>query len=95
MCIIAIKPKGMPMFTDEQIKVMFENNSDGAGYMYCANNKVNIVKGFFNVNKLIKSLRSRDFTNTNVVLHFRISTSGLVDGLNCHPYPIFDKNRIT
>lgn len=96
MCIIAIKPKGKKMFDDDVIKTMFSNNPDGAGYMYYDDEIGKVVgyKGFMSVNKLIKHLHSKNLHDTNVILHFRIGTSGLKDGLNCHPYPIFDKNKL-
>ena len=92
MCIIAIKPKGKKMFSDELIATMFKNNPDGAGYMYHDGKKVVIRKGFMDVVKLLNDLDSRDLTNTNVVMHFRIGTSGFYDELNCHPFPIYQKN---
>lgn len=94
MCIIAIKPKGKKMFNDSVITIMFINNPDGAGYMFYDNTtkKVCIKKGFMTCKSLLSSLHSRDFTDTNVILHFRIGTSGLNDSLNCHPYPLYGKN---
>ena len=96
MCIIAIKPKGKKMIDDNTIKCMFINNPDGAGYMYYdyVSKKVVIKKGFMTCKSLLSSLHSKDFTNTNVILHFRIGTSGLNDALNCHPYPIYQKNAL-
>lgn len=94
MCIIAIKPKGMPMFDDETIKTMFYNNPDGAGFMYYDDEIGKVVghKGFMTCSKLLKALSSLDLTDTNVIMHFRIGTSGLNNSLNCHPYPVFDSN---
>lgn len=96
MCIIAIKPADKPMFTDDQIKVMFTNNPDGAGLMYYHKTagRVAIRKGFMDVESLLKYLHSRDFTGINVILHFRISTSGLKDQLNCHPFSVYGDNKI-
>lgn len=93
MCIIAIKPRGKEMFPTDQIKTMFANNPDGAGYMFHDGKKVVIRKGFMDVDTLLMSLSSQDFTDTNVVLHFRIGTSGKLDALNCHPYPIYETNK--
>lgn len=94
MCIIAIKPQGKKMFDDTTIKTMFINNPDGAGYMYYdrATKKVCIKKGFMTCTGLLDSLHSKDFTDTNLILHFRIGTSGLNDKLNCHPYPLYQIN---
>ena len=94
MCIIAIKPQGKKMFDDTTIKTMFINNPDGSGYMYYDRDskKVIIKKGFMTCKSLLDSLHSKDFTDTNLVLHFRIGTSGLNDKLNCHPYPLYQVN---
>ena len=94
MCIIAIKPKGMKMFDDYTLTTMFINNPDGAGFMYHDGKNVVIKKGFMTCKSLKKELAKHDFTNTNLVLHFRIGTSGLNDELNCHPYPINQKNKL-
>ncbi len=94
MCIIAIKPKGKPMFSDERIRVMFANNPDGSGFMYCRNQKVVIEKGYMDVESLLRRLHRTDLTDRTVVLHFRIGTSGHNDELNCHPYPLFKANEL-
>lgn len=96
MCIIAIKPAGAKMMSDQTITIMFINNPDGAGYMYYDKDSKSVVikKGFMSVKALTDSLNSHDLTDTNVVLHFRIGTSGLNDALNCHPYPLFGNNAL-
>lgn len=94
MCIIAIKFKGQKMFNEKTIRTMFANNPDGAGYMFHDGKQVVIRKGFMDVDTLLASLQSQDFTNTNVVLHFRIGTSGKLDTLNCHPFPVYGANKI-
>lgn len=97
MCIIAIKPKNVKMFSDKTIETMFENNPDGAGYMYYDNKlrKVIVKKGFMTLKEFKKELKKQDFTKTNLILHFRIGTSGKNDKLNCHPYPIYEKNALS
>lgn len=92
MCIIAIKPKGQKMWDDETIRTMFRNNPDGAGYMYFDGKDVVIHKGFMDVDTLLVCLKNKDYTNTNLVLHFRIGTSGKNNEFNCHPFPVYDKN---
>lgn len=84
------------MIDDNTIRCMYINNPDGAGYMYYDydSKKVVVKKGFMTCKSLLSSLHSKDFTNTNVVIHFRIGTSGLNDALNCHPYPIYQKNAL-
>ena len=95
MCIIAIKPRGQKLWDDATIRTMFQNNPHGAGYMFCDGRDVVIQKGFMDADSLLKSLHQRDFTKTNLVLHFRIKTSGKKDAYNCHPFPIYDKNKLS
>lgn len=56
MCIIAIKPAHQKMIDESIIETMFENNPDGAGYMYAYNNRVHINKGFMTLKELLNSL---------------------------------------
>ncbi len=97
MCIIAIKPKGKKMFTDDQLKIMFQNNPDGCGYMYHMVDSVQIRKGFLTLDELLADLKKTsmlvDLEKRDVVFHFRIGTSGLNDRLNCHPFPVYEANK--
>jgi len=97
MCIIVAKPKGVDMPTDEIIKTCFKNNSDGAGFMYQVNDYVKIEKGFMSVDKMLKRLHTLanklDLKNKNVVLHFRIGTSGKNDKKTTHPFPISSEQK--
>lgn len=99
MCIIAVKPKGLPVWDDETIRIMYRKNPDGAGLMYFdpVLKKVHCEKGFNSSEELIVRLnlldKEYDLTRLNIVTHFRIGTSGLKDALNCHPYPIYEDNK--
>lgn len=92
MCIIAIKPAHHKMIDESIIETMFQNNPDGSGYMYSYNNKVRIEKGFMTLKELLNSLdnlkKKVNIEEIPLVLHFRISTSGKVDGATCHPFPV-------
>lgn len=95
MCIIVIKPKDKELQKRKVLKTCFERNSDGAGYMFAINNKVIIKKGFMTFNEFYKSV-IKDYTDNNLkdnnlVMHFRIGTSG-ESKLGCtHPFPISDE----
>lgn len=96
MCIIAIKPKGLPMISDEIINEMFMRNHDGAGIMFLKDNgMVHIEKGFFTIESVLDYLHENElaFMKTDVVLHFRIGTSGKLNALNCHPYSVWSANK--
>ena len=89
MCIIAVSKKGVKQPTLEQLKMMYKNNPDGAGYMYARNGQVHIHKGFMNVEDFIRSVKSEHFTARDaVVYHFRISTQAGVKPSMTHPFPL-------
>lgn len=94
MCIIAIKPKNKEIQKKEILKNCFTRNSDGAGYMFVKDNEVVIKKGFMTFDEFYTSVM-KDYTdnhlkNSNLVMHFRIGTSG-ESKLGCtHPFPLTD-----
>ena len=98
MCIIAIKPRGKKMFSEETIKTMFQHNPNGAGLMFLKSDEtVHIEKGFMKIEPLLKYVKRNKKTleKTDVVMHFRISTSGKTDELGTHPYSVWTKNNAT
>lgn len=92
MCIIVSKKKGVAMPSKETLRICFDNNSDGAGYMFAKDGNVYINKGFMDFDSFYQSIEKLskiyDLTEHAIVMHFRISTGGNVDAGNCHPYPI-------
>lgn len=86
MCIIMVKPKGVKLPDKKTFKTCFERNPDGCGYMYVDNGKVIIKKGFMGYNNMYKQIKR--LGDRNIVVHFRIGTSGKNDQKTCHPYPI-------
>lgn len=88
MCIIAIKPKGKEMFDHDMIRTMFDNNNDGAGFVYPVDGKLEIHKGYMKVSKLLKALDARELLHVPVILHFRIGTHGANSPGNTHPFPV-------
>ena len=92
MCIIVAKKKGLELPTKEILRNCFNYNSDGAGIMFNDGKQVFIEKGFMDFNSFYSRLEALDkefnLVNSDIALHFRISTSGNVDQGNCHPYPI-------
>ena len=88
MCIIAVSKRGAKQPTPEQIRKMFANNPDGAGYMYARDGKVIIHKGFMTLADLERQLEKEAFTEEDpVVYHFRISTQAGVSPTMTHPFP--------
>lgn len=98
MCIIAAKPAGIPMPSQEQIEVMWHNNPDGGGIMYLKDGSVCIDKGYMclaDYMRRLGELREQiDLTASPVVLHFRIASAGGVCAPNCHPFPLTSSEKI-
>lgn len=93
MCIIVYKPENQPMPFKKTLRTCFENNPDGAGYMFVDNGKVHIEKGFMTFNAFWRSLRehSNVFETSPFVMHFRISTQAGIRQDCCHPFPLSPK----
>ena len=90
MCIIVVKPAGRTV-KKSILKNCFNNNDDGAGYMYPCEGKILIRKGLFTFKDFMKSwekTHARIGDSVPIVFHFRISTSGNLDKTNCHPHRI-------
>lgn len=91
MCIIVIKKEGK-LPSKKILETCFENNPDGAGFMYVRNKKIIIKKGFMNFETLDKALSAENFTKKDtIVYHFRIATSGDTTEKQCHPFPVSSK----
>lgn len=94
MCIIIAKESGKKIPEKNLLKRCWIKNPDGGGLMFNDQNKVIIVKGFMNFDsfydKLTELNQEYNFEKKGLIIHFRISTSGVVDNGNCHPYPITD-----
>lgn len=95
MCIIAIKPKNKKLQDKRVLKTCFNNNQDGGGYMFVNNNREVIIrKGYMKFDEFYKKL-TEDFKkynlhDKNLIMHFRIGTSGQSAEGCTHPFPITD-----
>ena len=100
MCIIAAKPAGTPMPSDETLRNMWDANPDGAGFMYPTTAKKNgkavhqvtIEKGYMDYDKFRAALdelgKQYDLTALPLVMHFRITTHGGTCPELTHPFPV-------
>jgi hypothetical protein len=91
MCTIAVKSKGVGMPRKKCLKNCFENNSDGAGFMYLDREHKSVVidKGYMTWEVFWKAVCRMNFTKDDtVVFHFRLATTGLTCAANCHPFPL-------
>ena len=90
MCIIAYKPLNVAFPEEKILQNCFENNSDGAGFMYSYQGEVHIKKGYETFKGFMNALNaSRAITGDKVpyVMHFRIATQGF-DKCMTHPFPL-------
>lgn len=92
MCIIVAKEKGIEIPSKETLQTCFENNPDGAGFMYVKDDKVVIDKGYMDFRSFYKRLKKLDrklhLKDKALVMHFRIGTHGKNDRQTTHPFPI-------
>lgn len=93
MCIICVKPTNVLFPNETILKNCFDNNSDGAGFMYVHEGKVHIKKGLMTFNAFKAALhvaREKTGDTAPYVLHFRISTQGF-EKTCTHPFPLSSK----
>ena len=92
MCIIAVSKKGVKQPSLDRLHTMYDNNPDGAGYMYAREGKVHVHKGFMTWEDFERQIKAEAFTeNDPVVYHFRISTQAGVCATMTHPFPLTNK----
>jgi len=86
MCVIIYEKRNNDKINLSELKTGFENNPDGAGYcIKKEDGTLEIKKGFMDFKSFMASYGNEDHRNEKLI-HFRISTSGLVNMSNCHPF---------
>jgi len=97
MCIIVAKLRGSELPSEDVLRNCFNNNNDGCGFMYEEKHKVVINKGYMDFAKFYKDLvntyNKKELKNKNLVMHFRIGTSGGMNAETTHPFPISRNNK--
>lgn len=94
MCVIAYKPMNVAFMPKSVLQECFKNNPDGAGFMFTADGRVHIRKGYMDFDafwKALKQVRNQYGEKIPYVMHFRISTQAGVNQQCCHPYPLSTK----
>ncbi len=98
MCIIAAKPAGIKMPTEEQLEIMWFHNPDGAGIMYAKDERVYIDKGYMTLSSFLTRIKeiqkTVDLDTIPAVLHFRIASAGGIKPENCHPFPVTSSEKV-
>lgn len=84
MCIIALKPEKVA-FSKNQLKIMWDSNPDGAGFMYAEGGEVQIVKGLMTLDALYDAIEAVG-SHRKLVIHFRVKTHGAVSQELTHPF---------
>lgn len=89
MCIAILKPS-QEILTKRVLKACFNNNPHGAGFAIASKkaNSVIIRKGFFSFRKFWHCYREYQKRGETMIIHFRVATSGKIDGDNCHPWRV-------
>lgn len=91
MCIIAVKPQGIPPLPITTLSACWDNNPHGAGFVLhrTGHDTLLIQKGFMTLEALLNALDTSAIQERDTVIyHFRIATSGGITPANCHPFPI-------
>lgn len=85
MCIIFASEEGyLPNKT--RLKVAFENNPHGTGFMWLDNGVVRTLKGLMSFSEvwgILKLLEDKPYS-----CHFRYRTRGKIGRSNCHPFKV-------
>jgi len=76
-----------PKLSREVIQRCFERNPHGAGFAFAMDNKVSVVKGFFNPDELIQYYELIP-PQATILLHFRKASAGEINVKSCHPFRI-------
>jgi predicted glutamine amidotransferase len=84
MCLVAAVKSGK--LDNDSIQYAFINHSDGAGFAYVRDGEIVIEKGFFDVGDFTKAYMEVGEDIGPHIIHFRNSTGGLVNTINCHPF---------
>lgn len=92
MCIAILNTKKAGRLPKSQIKNSWDNNDMGAGLLWNYKNKLNVFKTYEYDEYIEKYNELRDNKEIgNIVLHFRIATSGYKGEYNLHPFLVNDK----
>lgn len=94
MCIAILNTKGTTL-KKQLLNNCWDNNGDGAGILYIDNDsKLQTFKTLDSFDEFYKNyihIKQTYGKRRNMLLHFRISTHGVINEENCHPF-ITDDN---
>lgn len=87
MCIAIVKPRGVSL-AEDQLRICFENNPDGAGFAIATSQGVAIHKGYTTAMAFLTAYREHRVDEHLALVHFRITTRGENSARNHHPFPV-------
>lgn len=92
MCVIVYKPKNIDLPSKDILYNCFINNKDGVGYTFTNKKNVIIKKGYQDFEEfyteLLKDYKRYSLKTHNLILHFRIGTSGGLSKEKTQPFKI-------
>ena len=92
MCVIIFIPQGETI-SKEELKQAWNTNPHGAGYGIRREGKVIYHRGFMKFNPFYNEIKHK-IGKTDIVLHFRISTSSAINRVQTHMYELGNKTRL-
>ena len=91
MCIAILNTKKAGRLPKSHIKNSWDNNDMGSGLLWTDKGKLNVFKTYVYDDYIDKYNELRDNKSVgNIVLHFRIATSGYKGEHNLHPFLVND-----
>lgn len=98
MCIIVYKPAGVDCPSIDLLKLQYENNPDGCGFMFPSTTKdgkptIKAMKGFMTFDDFVTAYEQCQFKDKPMIFHFRISTGGGIIPELTHPFPVCDDTK--
>jgi len=92
MCLALYKPANR-FIPKAHLRIGWQINDDGGGFMWASDGQLYIEKGYFDFNAFYKAFKRAEkaFPKSDFVLHLRLATSGLKNINNCHPIMINNK----
>ena len=89
MCLAIVKPKGL-IIPDNALRAGWIGNSDGGGYAFVKDGKVEIRNAIMKLKDFLERYRQDEAENPEsaFLVHFRICSMGAKSADNTHPFPI-------
>lgn len=92
MCVIVYKPKNIELPSKQILHNCYEHNKDGVGYTFTNRKNVIVKKGYQDFkefyNELLKDYKRYNLKQHNLIIHFRIGTSGGLTKEKTQPFKI-------